>query len=281
MHERILIVVFLLLAPLSGCSKKEVPAGVNNIINTAVTTNPYSDLVKKVGGEKISVLTLIPPGTDPHDFEPSFNQVKEIAGVDIYFRVGEIFTIENNWMGNIRSNNKNIKVVDCSAGINIIDGNPHMWLGLEEVKSIIRNISDALSEISPADKEYFKENAAAFISKVDSMDRKIGSVLSEVSNKKMLVYHPAWKYFLSRYNVEEISIEREGKEPKAGDLREVIDYAKANNIKAIFVEPQFDMTSASAVADEIGAEMVKINPLPEDYLANLEDILNKLKEYLK
>lgn len=246
----------------------------------SVSITPFADFVKKVGGSKVDVTVLIPPGVDPHDFEPSFQHLRSIADADIYFRVGEVFHLENSWLQNIKLNNEQLQIEDCSKGIEIINNNPHYWLGLDEVKTAANNIFVELVRLQPDSKEYFKKNLDSFIYKIDSANGVLQNEFEKIKNKKLLVYHPAWNYFVKNFGIEEISIERNGKEPKAADLRNVIDYAKAEKIKAIFVEPQFESTSAKAIADEVGAVVETINPLPKDFLLNLDDLKTKLSTYL-
>lgn len=266
---------------LMGACTKELPENEKIKIHVAVTSVTYADFVSKIGGDEVAVSVLIPAGVDPHDFEPSFNKVREISDVGIYFRIGKVFSIEDVWIENIKSNNKSINVVDCSKGLTLKNNNPHMWLGIEEAKGIVENIYSSLSELKPDFKQQFYNNKIGFIGKLDSMDNAFMQLSKQLTQKKLLVYHPAWNYFLSRYGIEEISIEKEGKEPKAGDLREVIDFARKNKVRSIFVEPQFDATSAEAIASEINAEIVSINPMPRDFIENLDDLFNKFSKYLK
>ncbi|MFC2133552.1 metal ABC transporter solute-binding protein, Zn/Mn family [Bacteroidota bacterium] len=271
--------LFLLIL-LSACSEQDVEE-TGGKIKAAVSTITYADFVKQVGGENVDIIHLIPAGVDPHDFEPNFNRVKKIADADIYFRIGEIFTIENNWIQTIKAANENIEIADCSDGINIRNNNPHIWLGLEEVKTIVENICRAFVKIDTASADYYKHNKEVFISRIDSLNDQLKQDFDQLTKKEVLVYHPAWRYFLSRYGLEEISIEKDGKEPKAKDLHNLIDYAKLKGIKAIFIEPQFDIKAASTIADEIGAQIVMLNPIPEDFFVNINDIREKFMKYLK
>ncbi|OGU59637.1 MAG: hypothetical protein A2V66_17895 [Ignavibacteria bacterium RBG_13_36_8] len=274
----IVLLSFSLLFLICSCKKKEVKDG---IIKVAVTISPYGDFISKIGGNRVNVVVLIPAGADPHNFEPSFNQLLNVTKANVYFRVGEVLQIENEWIKRIEDIDKRLKIIDCSKGINVINNNPHMWLGLEEVKVIIENIYSAMVVIDPKYEEYFGINKERFVRQIDSMDVFLKNDFQELSKREIIVYHPAWEYFTSHYGIVEIGIEKEGKNPRAGDLKELITNAKSKKVKAVFIEPQFDITSAKTIADEIGGEVVTINPLPSDFLQNLNDLKMKFNMYLK
>jgi zinc transport system substrate-binding protein len=87
-----------------------------------------------------------------------------------------------------------------------------------------------------------------------------------------VVFHPSWGYFAADYGLNMITIEIEGKEPSAQDLAKLVDLAKEKHVKVIFVQPQFSTRSAQAVAEEIGGEVVAVDPLAKDYIANMDKV---------
>jgi zinc transport system substrate-binding protein len=275
-----LLFLLLSIALAISCVKEE-PKGVTDKIEISVTILPIADIVKKIGGDKANVSVMIPAGASPTSFEPSIQQIKKLAESEVYVKVGGPFLFEKVWLEKIRSVNVKLIYIDCSQGIEIIDNNPHIWLGPKEIIKITENIYNGLSVYSPANKDYFENNKQHFLIKLDSINSRIKSDFEKIQYKKVMVYHPAWYYFTSQYNLEEIGIEVEGKEPKAGDLKQLISLAKKNNIKAVFVEPQFNSSSAEAIASEIGAKVITINPLPEDLLNNLIDVSEKIMKNVK
>ena len=258
-----------------SCSSKKH----NDELNISVSIPPFADFTKQIVGNRATVHTLIEPGINAHFFEPSPESIKLILEADIYFRVGNIFTLENQLLDNISHEIK--KEVDCSRGINLLNNDPHYWLSPNNVKIITQNILDVLIESYPQHKNYFSNNRNKFIQKIDSLDVVISDILEIKKEKTLCVYHPAWTYFANDYNLEQIGIEKDGKSPKAKDLTNIIDHAMAKGIACIFFDPHFDDNSVSTIAKSLGISIESLDPLPSDYISNLSDISKKLDEYLQ
>lgn len=272
----VFIIIFLFL--LSSCSENEET--LPEEIKITVTLPPYADFVSRIAGNRAKINTLIPAGANAHSFEPKPEAMKEILISDIYFRVGEIFNFEQIFLNKIGSNNIN-NIVDCSADVNIIDNDPHIWLSPSNVKIISDNILKALIDHSPHHRNYFVNNRDRFIEQLDSLGQLIENRLKNKKNRILLVYHPAWKYFTQHFNLKEIAIEKEGKSPKARDLKEFIYDVKQNGAECLFYDPHFDNSAVTTIATSLGLEISTLNPLPSNYLNNLVDIGNKLDKYLK
>lgn len=262
---------------MTACGPKEDKSSPK--IKAVVTIITYVDFVKKIGGDKIEVECMIPPAANAHSFEPQPGKLVEFSKADFYFRVGDAFELENIWTGKIGEYNKNIRIVDCSQGIPIREHDPHIWLSPSNAKIITRYIFDALSSAYPEDKNYFEANLNNFISQLDSIDALNRNKLAGLRSKKFMVYHSAWNYFADHYGLEEIAIEREGKSPNVRDLAELVKSAKEAGIKVIFTEVQFDPSPAKTIADEIGAATDSVNSLPEDFLKNLSEVVEKIVRY--
>ncbi|MFC2146896.1 metal ABC transporter solute-binding protein, Zn/Mn family, partial [Acidobacteriota bacterium] len=213
----------------------------------------------------------------------------------LYFRIGHI-PFENAWMKNIAANNPHMKIIDTSVGVDLIETgedehhrnhhhhtgiNPHIWLSPHAVKIQAKHILDAVLEIDKQNREFYKENYRLFLLDIDRLDREIKALLEKCTGKKFMVFHPAWSYFARDYGLEQLPIELEGKAPSPADMKKIIDIARKENIRIIFVQEQFDTNSARAVAAEIGGRVVKIDPLALDWLANMKKIAQTLSDTLK
>jgi zinc transport system substrate-binding protein len=274
----IILISFSLLIFLSSCTEKE--ASLPSEINISVSIPPYADFVKQIVGNRAIIHTLIPPGSNAHSFEPNPESLKQIYKSDIYFRVGEIFNFEEVFLKKISSKDIN-KIVDCSVGIKIIANDPHIWTSPNNVKIIINNILNVLVSSYPQHSNYFKNNSNRFLQNLDSLDNEIKNNLEDKRNRILLVYHPAWKYLAEHYNLVEIAIEQEGKAPKARDLQKFIEDTKEEGASCIFYDPHFDDSAVTAIALSLGLSINSLNPLPTDYLTNLKDIGEKLKNNIK
>jgi zinc transport system substrate-binding protein len=147
---------------------------------------------------------------------------------------------------------------------------------LRLVKIQAETIYEALATAHPASSAYYLENLKRFKSDLDALDRRIAASLKKATNRKFMVFHPAWGYFARDYGLEQIPIEIEGKEPAAKDLIRIVEEAKQEGIDIIFVQKQFSKTSAETVARAIGGKVVAMDPLAGDYLKNMEAIADRL-----
>lgn len=154
---------------------------------------------------------------------------------------------------------------------------PHIWTDPILVKTQAQTIRDALVSKYPQNKALYEANYEKFISSLDELDKYINSKLANLKSKKFLVYHPSWGYFAKRYGLEQLSVEIDGKEPKPKELAKLIDEVKEEDIKVVFVAPQFSKKSANQIAKETGAKVVEIDQLPLDWdkeIRKMADILS-------
>jgi len=242
-------------------------------IGVVVTIPPQAEFVERVGGERVRVTIMVPPGANPHTYEPTPSQMVEVSKAKIYVMVGSGVEFELAWMDKIVEQNRAMLVVNCSEGIEFLEmggrKDPHVWLSPLNAKIMVDNIRRALKRIDPQNGVYYDENAEAYFQELDELNMEIRNALENVTNRRFMVYHPAWGYFAKTYNLTQIPIEREGKEPTPAGLAALIDQAKKYNIKVIFVSPQFSTVSARVIAREIGGKVVLVDPLARDYARNL------------
>ena len=270
-------VLFLITILLLSCVDRNK---IESTVNVAVTLPPYEYLTNQIAGNRVLIKTLLPPGANAHSFETSPQNMKDVVDSDIYFRVGDIFKFENVLLKNINESELDT-IIDCSAGIEIIKKDPHIWLAPNHVKIISRNILDGLTTKLPQHKNYFRNNYNRLITKIDSVDFLISQLLEQKSQKSIFVYHSAWKYLLAHYNLTEVAFEQGGKSPNAKDFKEFFELAKQKGIKCIFFDPHFDIGPVLTIAQSLDIQIDSLNPLPDDYIKNLIDIKNKFEKYLK
>ena len=142
-------------------------------------------------------------------------------------------------------------------------------------------MEEALSQFFPEKAAFFKENLAKFIGDIDALDADLRSLLQGKEGLKFMVFHPSWGYFARDYGLVQVAVEIEGKEPKPNQLGKLIQQAKTEDIHIIFAQPQFSTKSAKLLAGEITGEVVLIDPLAEDWLANMRQVAEKLRLAVK
>ncbi|MBQ3675218.1 MAG: zinc ABC transporter substrate-binding protein, partial [Campylobacter sp.] len=158
---------------------------------------------------------------------------------------------------------------------------PHIWLDPILVKTQSKNILNALCETYGEKCEKFSANFAEFEKKLDELDEFAKANLKDLKEAKFIVYHPSWGYFATRYDLEQIAIEIEGKEPKPANLAKLIEEAKEESVKVIFVAPQFSKKAALAIASASGANVEEIDHLSGDWLNEMKKTIEIISKSLK
>jgi len=280
----VLMAIFLAVA----CNQAAQPV-YESKIGVVVSILPQEEFVKSVGGDKVDVTVMVPPGASPHTYEVTPAQMVKLSKAGIYAKVGTPLEFELTWLDKLIAQNKDILVVDCSKGINLVQSDdpdepgmdPHIWTSVTNVKAMVNNICDGLVTIDPGNKSYYQGNRDAYLAELDALDKDIRVTLSGTAGGTFIVYHPAWSYFARDYGLVQVGIEQEGKEPKAAYMARLISEAKGKNIKVIFVSPEFDTRNAETIAREIDGRVVIIDPLAKDYLINMRSIADAFKEAFK
>ncbi|OCL87408.1 metal ABC transporter solute-binding protein, Zn/Mn family [Arcobacter porcinus] len=259
----------------------------------SVTILPQKYFVEKIVKDKFNINVMVAPGSSPHNFEPKPSSMKALFSSKIYFMIDE--PSEKAWIEKFKTNAKNTLFVDTTKGVEKIamiehshhedaededehhshhnhgdDGlDPHIWLDPISVKAQAKTIFETMVKIDEKNSNFYKENYEEFIKELDLLDNEIKEILKPYKDMAFMVFHPSWGYFSKRYEIEQISIEIEGKEPKPNDMIKLIEEAKLHNIKIVFVSPQFSQKNAKTISKSIGANVVSIDPLSDDWHNNM------------
>lgn len=261
-----------------------VPAAGAARIKAFVSILPQAYFVEQVGGHYVEVEVLVGPGQSPATYEPTLKQMARLGRSEVYFRIGTPF--EKGFIDKISSTFQRLKIVDTRNGVTLryfkqAKGgqipDPHIWLDPKRVKIQAGTICTALSLLDPAHAASFERNMQAFMADLDELDATIATVLAPVAGSKFYVFHPAFGYFGDSYGLTQVAVEMEGKEPTAKQLSHLIEKARADGVKVIFVQPQYARRDAEAIARAIGGAVVPMNPLPREYLKSLEEMAAILK----
>jgi zinc transport system substrate-binding protein len=272
----LLLLAGIALISLGSCHSEEHPADRTTI---SVSILPQKYFIEKIAGEKVEVNVLIPPGASPATYEPSMAQLGRLDQSQLYMKIGYV-GFELSWMDKIASVNPDMKIIDLSRGIDLIQDmgeeeehhghshggtDPHIWMSVINAKVIAANIYKELVLLFPADKEAMKQRFQTFNHELDSLHRSVSARLKEVENRNFLIYHPALSYFARDYNLHQYPIEIEGKIPSPAHLKKLTDLSKQKAIRSIFIQSQFDQRNAEILASEIDAEIIRFNPLDENW----------------
>jgi len=242
-----------------------------------VSILPQKYFVERIGGDYVDVNVMVPPGASPATYEPTPVQLSALSKSELYFAIGVPF--ENAWLDRIAAANPAMPVVktqDCIDRVPMTgeEGgvDPHIWLSPRLVKTQADTIYEALARIDCAHELEYKTNLESFLSDIDKLDTDIRDTLANVQSRTFMVFHPSWGYFARDYDLEMIAIEIGGQEPSAAELAHLIELAQSKNIKVVFAQPEFSIRAAETIANQIGGQVVLIDPLAPDWLDNMRQV---------
>ncbi|NHZ46035.1 metal ABC transporter solute-binding protein, Zn/Mn family [Nitratidesulfovibrio liaohensis] len=348
-----LLFLFLLSGLLAAPGSPAVaPATAAAAVQVAVSILPQKYFIQRIAGDLAEVTVMVPPGADPHTYEPKPSQMRALASAKLYMTIGVPF--EKAWLDRITSaGGKDMTLVRLEKGIDLLPqdehfldedhdhdgehghghdaghkdadqhghkgghdaakpadakhdadhdgdhhhdgeaaqghhhhdhegGDPHIWLSPALVKMMAGSIKAALAKADPAHAAVYRTNHDAFVRELDELDLHINGLFENVpeNRRRFMVFHPAWSYFAHNYNLREVAIEVEGREPGPKQLTRIVEFAKKEKIEAIFVQPQFSKRGAETIARNVGAKLIEADPLAEDWAANIRRVADAMAQTL-
>lgn len=248
-----------------------------------VSVAPHRFFVEKIADDTVNVQLMVPAGASAHTYEPSPRQMLTASQADIWFRIGEQF--ESRAIQALKSHNPNLQVVDLRQGLDLIRTDPHghrgccpgsedlhFWLSARLAQIQAQTIAEALSQAYPQYCELYKRNLEEFLNELKQLDTDIQTLLAPLQNRSVLVSHPAYGYFCRDYNLQQYSIEVEGKDPTPQQMTKLLRLARDLKIKMIFIQPQYNNKAAQLVARDIGAKIVTLDPYSQYYFKSMLEI---------
>ena len=288
--KRVVFILLLVLMPLvylfsagsTEDSSEDKPA-------VAVSILPQKYFVERIAGDTVNVLVLVLPGKSPATYEPTPDQIKLLSGAKVLFTIGVPF--ERAFIPKIESTLKDLIIVDTSQGIDKMDmagmasrdkstKDPHIWMSPPLVKKQAATMLKTLVQIFPEQKEFFENNYGTFIDDLDRIDSELKTSLAPLKGSTLFVYHPSFGYFARRYGLKQKAVETGGKAPGPKSLNKLVEEIKAEGVKVIFVQPEFQQHSVDVIAAATGTSVIPIDPLAENYLDNLRAIAEVLRNSL-
>ncbi len=248
---------------------------------------PQKYLVEQIAGDLVDVEVLVGPGMSPHTFEPLPQQMSRLSRAAAFFMIGVPF--EQALVSRLAAICPDLKLVDTGKDVprrsmsghesdhqhsadcvhEMGSPDPHIWLDPINAVALAQAIAAALIEVMPDHTVKINEGLHKLTAELTALDKQLAIALAPVKGQTMLVFHPAFGYFAARYGLQQQSVEVEGKEPGPRQLAELIRKCRQLNVRVVFVQKQFPVAAAETVARSINGAVVQIDPLAEDYIANL------------
>ena len=297
-----LIGFVLIAALLTGCGAARQDTAPRDKVSVVASFYPMYEMARAVGGDHVQVQNLVPPGAEPHDWEPGSKEIQAINSAKVFVYNGAGL---EHWVDKtLRSlDNKQLVVVEASRGIDLMQGvdteeteknalDPHVWLDPLGAAREVEAIRDALIKVDPANRSAYEQNAEAYKEKLNALDQEYRTGLAACPQKTFFTSHAAFGYLAKRYGLTQYPIMglAPDAEPTPKALADVVATAKKENIKYIFFETLVSDKLAKVVAQEVGAQTLVLNPLEgltqeemkagKDYLAVMRENLANLKTAL-
>ena len=262
-------------------------------MTVAVSITPEATFVEKVAGDLVDIVTMIPAGNSPANYQPTTTEMQALSDAAVYF-VMQVPTEEANILPKVTDFNPDIQLVNLREAVSAeypmrmadahshddaeegLSADPHIWLSPRRVIVMIETIRDTLCEMEDGNAEIYTQNAASYIESLRALDTDIASIVSGMEHKAFMIYHGAYGYFADDYDLDMISLEVDGKAASVAVMASAIEHAKKEQINHIFYQDEFDDHQAKTVAEEIGGSVTEARPLAPDYITALTEFAEAL-----
>lgn len=243
-----------------------------------VSVAPYRTFVERIAGNLFEVKTVVPSGSDAHSFELTPKEAEQLRRAQVWFRIGEPF--EKRALTLLEQTP--IRLVDLREGIDLMEEeglhchhcgmdhlDRHIWLSPKLAKMQAAAIARNLSEMIPEQAPVFALNLALLERDLDALHDEILAILAPVVDRTFLVSHPSFGYFCRDYELTQLSVEYEGKDPRPQHLEEILEQARTGHAEVAFALPQYNNKGAQLIAEELRLPVRMVNPYSADYFETM------------
>jgi len=302
--------------PMAGAETPAEPssAASEGSLRVMASFYPMYDFAQKIGGDKVTVTNMVPAGTEPHDWEPSPSDIVALEQADVFVYSGAGM---EHWVEDVLASldNQSLVTVEASYGIALLEGhhhhhedeeeaehehedeheheeeqahghagheheeNAHVWLSVPNAIAEVNNIAAGLKKLLPGNEAQIERNRSAYEKRLLSLDAELAQMLAPIRGAEIISFHEAYDYFAQRYGlVIAGAIEtHDGGEPGTKELIETVERIRSHGIRAIFIEPNYQGSSAGILSRETGAKLCTLNPVTqgEDSLTAYEGIMRQ------
>lgn len=278
-----LLYLFMILL----CGLKLEAGAIPTVPTILVSIAPYKLFVEKIAGDTVNVNLMVPAGASAHTYEPTPKQMMAAGKAAVWFCIGESF--ESRAIPSLKAYHPDMAIVDLRQGVEMITADPqtgcccchadsqdlHIWLSPKEVSVQARTIAQALSRLFPENAAAYQQGLNGLLQDLKVLDKQIASELAPLKKRLILVSHPAYAYFCRDYNLQQLSIEFEGKDPTPKQLTSLLNRTRSAFVKKVYIQKQYSSKGARLFAKELGAEIVMLDPYSEDYFKSMREIAHQ------
>jgi zinc transport system substrate-binding protein len=268
-----------------SCSPGRDAAPADTIL-VVTSIAPHASLIEALGGDRVTVTALVPPGADPHTFEPLPSDMRTMSGAQVYFTAGLPF--EDAWLERISGSCPGLTVISLQSDMPLVpveghgasvagdsqDGalDPHTWMSPELMKQQCLVVERVLASRDPSSRSCYGARRSALEEDIDSLQTRMHAILDPLPQRAFLVLHPSYGYFADEFGLEQIAIEVDGSEPTPSEMAAIAGTARERGLGFVIASPQFSTRTAEALSAELGIPVLVHDPLRGDWMAGLEDL---------
>lgn len=252
-----------------------------------VSIAPYKLFIEKIAGDTVNVNLMVPAGASAHTYEPTPKQMMAAAQAVAWFCLGESF--EARAIPSLKAYNPKMAIIDLRQGVDMIKADPltgcccchansqdlHIWLSARQMETQAHTITSALIQLFPQYAECYQKGFLELIKELKALDNEITTLLGPLKNRLILVSHPAYAYFCRDYKLRQLSIEFEGKDPTPLQLTNILNQARQAKIRKVYIQRQYNNKGARLFANELGADIVMLDPYSESYFDSMLEIAHQ------
>lgn len=249
-----------------------------------VSVAPHKFFVEKIAGTTLDVWLMVPAGASAHTYEPTARHILAASKGEIWFCIGEAF--EARAIRALQSHQPALRPIDMRKGVALIHADHevgrscccqggddlHFWLSTRQAQIQAQTIADALIQAYPEHAFLYQANVKNFQKELEDLDHEIEMILKPLKNRNILVSHPAYAYFCRDYDLQQHSIEMEGKDPTPQQMTRLLNRMQQLQIQTIYIQMQYNNKAAKLVAEAIGAKISVLDPYSEDYMNCVKEI---------
>ncbi|WP_372847428.1 metal ABC transporter solute-binding protein, Zn/Mn family, partial [Pontiella sp.] len=255
-----------------------------------VSIPPLAGLLREIAGDRLDIRTLVGQGQSPHSYEPTARQLAALGEADLLFTIGVPY--EKSLLNKIKPLYPDLEIVATDSRIERRsmphehhgeacthdhgEKDPHVWLSAVNAMKISEDLLQALARNRPEQRDLFEANQARLVAAIQKLHTQSQAKLAPFKGCRFYVFHPSFGYFAEEYGLEQVAIELDGKAPSPRQLAALIEQAKVDGAKIVFVQKQFPVDSAQALATALDGSVVQLDPLSEDVVANLRQIADSI-----
>ena len=289
----------VLLVLMAGCGSGQPAKTADGKLPVVASFYAMKEITEAIGGDKVEVRTLIPEGTEPHEFQPTTRSMQDLSRARVLVLQGLGMEPWAEEMVKAAENDNLVQVV-AARDVQPIQNDdkdeirehgqydPHAWLSPSCAQLEARAIADGLAKADPANKAYYEANADQFIARLRQLEDHYREKFRQVHRKDFVTGHAAFAYLCRDFGLEQNSVEGvfASGEPNARQMAALVEFCKERGVKTIFTEAAVSPKTSQSLAREVGAKVVPIHTLEGsegegDYLQQLEENLERIYDSLK